>query len=86
MHVHPHPDPLPLPLPPYTSFLEGMQRNALAKAHARFTNARTTIEGEICTKRESLLGSMVRSCSAVHVPSHPISLPSLPYHHLTVPT
>lgn len=37
-----------------------MRNNNMAKAYARFSNARTTIEGEICTKRESLLGSMVR--------------------------
>lgn len=48
---------------PPCRFREGTQKNALAKPYAKYANARSTIEGEMCTKRESLLGSMVRCAS-----------------------
>lgn len=63
-------------LPSRFRFRDGIERNALAKPYAKYTNARSTIEGEICTKRESLLGSMVGAVRTAPALPHSSSDPT----------
>lgn len=57
------------------SFLKGIGRNPMASAYGKYTSARKAVEDLLCTKRESLLGSMAWQASFVE------DIRSLPHYH-----